>query len=473
MSRSGRWHRTKTNSREPFRSVISLGISNEQLWNQGLFYKTIHIGTKDDEITSEYDWWSYARTEVEGSVWMNPTAAPVHTSLSQVRVSFARGLLRATVRDVNRSIPPLLASDVKRKDGVDGKGRLLWGRYCSDSRRKVIRKYGRDSAQHQLLKVRPHLLPSGEARKEVLAKGWAPSWEAIMRLDQDQREADHLQPRPPRTLRRQRLLRPRPHPRSRPRPSPISNLTARSIFSDDAAAKKEAASSEAKRRATSHPRTPRPWTGSHPTRGMLSLDSPSQQPVNTLMMRKRARRRHPAMTRPWSSDFWTKWTESIGSLDTPPETETVSPDMKKQAASPAPTPRATERRTSKHRSRSILSPAAPDSESPASNPGDTERRTSKYRSRSMLSPAAPDSESTTTTPEIGEGVIRRPSTSSKTTQSQDPTYRIGGLLSALGIIRGTEAVSATLEERVAGEHRPDSPERQKRRRKYTSQRSIE
>lgn len=424
MSRSGRWHRTKTNSREPFRSVISLGISNEQLWNQGLFYKTIHIGTKDDEITSEYDWWSYARTEVEGSVWMNPTAAPVHTSLSQVRVSFARGLLRATVRDVNRSIPPLLASDVKRKDGVDGKGRLLWARYCGDSRRKVIRKYGRDSAQHQLLKVRPHLLPSGEARKEVLAKGWAPSWEAIMRLDQDQREADHLQPRPPRTLRRQRLLRPRPHPRS--------NLTARSIFSDDAAAKKEAASSEAKRRATSHP-----------TRGMLSLDSPSQQPVNTLMMRKRARRRHPAKTRPWSSDFWRKWTESIGSLDTPPETETVSPDMKKQAASPALTPGATERRTSKHRSRSILSPAAP------------------------------DSESTTTTPEIGEGVIRRPSTSSKTTQSQDPTYRIGGLLSALGIIPGTEAVSATLEKRVAGEHRPDSPERQKRRRKYTSQRSIE
>lgn len=212
MSKSGRWHRTKSHSIDPFRSVITLGISNEKLWNQGLFYRGIHIGTEDDKITSEYDWWSYGRVEVKGSKWIDLKAAPEHTSTSQTTRIFARGLLLATLRNVKESVGPILDADVRRENRQEKK---RFARYIADAVRRASQKYGRDSEQYRVLKALTDAQRSKEAMQAMVRRKWAPSWETIMRLEQDQPELDPRQPRPPpRTLRRQRLLRPGPPPTS-------------------------------------------------------------------------------------------------------------------------------------------------------------------------------------------------------------------------------------------------------------------
>lgn len=192
MSRRGRWHRTKTKSIDPFRSVLSLGISNEQLWSQGLFYSGIHIGTKDDEITSGYDWWSYGRPEREGGQWFDVTAAPVHRSTSQVAISFARGLLRATARNVKHAVKPVLVDEYKL--GKDA-ARLSHVIFCNTARERVIEKYGRDSEQHSILSFRTTQVQERKLRRVALARDWAPSWETIMRLEEDEPEVSIWQAR--------------------------------------------------------------------------------------------------------------------------------------------------------------------------------------------------------------------------------------------------------------------------------------
>lgn len=179
---------------------MTLGISNEKLWNQGLFYRGIHIGTKDDEITSEYDWWSYGRFEVEGGRWINHNAAPAHASTSQVHWMFARGLLRATLRNVKESVLPILDQDVK---GDNRRARLRLTRYTIGALKRASQKYGRDSEQYRLLKAWTYATGSKEDSDAMVARQWAPSWETMMRLEQDQPELGPrkrlLRPRPPRT----------------------------------------------------------------------------------------------------------------------------------------------------------------------------------------------------------------------------------------------------------------------------------
>lgn len=159
-----------------------MGITNEKLWNQGLFYGSIHIGTKDDDITSDYDWWSYGRTEAEGSKWIEVNVEPVHTSTSEVHVGFARGLIRATLRSVKQAVQPLLAADVK---AGDKKAQLRYTMYCRHSVRQAIQKYGRGSEQHSLLDKKTYLLRKIEDRKAHVAKDWAPSWATMMCLEQE------------------------------------------------------------------------------------------------------------------------------------------------------------------------------------------------------------------------------------------------------------------------------------------------
>lgn len=297
MSKSGRWHRTTSYSSDPWRSVITLGISNEKLWNQGLFYKGIHIGTEDDKITSEYKWWSYGRAEVEGARWIDLKAAPEHTSTSQISPMLARGLLRATLRNVKESVRPILSADVKRENHQE---RRRFLRYTADAVRRASRKYGRDSEQYRVLKV---LTDQGQGSKEALLamikRKWAPSWETMMRLEQDQPELDPRQPLPPpRTLRRQRLLR--------PRSPPTSALTAgqrwhskfrmKSIISDDVVAGNEDISSETKMLSKRAPGFRRPSDQGYRTNSLSSPDSSRQRANNSF------RRRHLGTHRPWHSN---------------------------------------------------------------------------------------------------------------------------------------------------------------------------
>lgn len=211
MSKRGRWHRTRAGSTDPFRCVLSLCISNEALWNQGLYYKGIHIGTKDDEITSEYDWWSYGFPEFESARWINKGSTPRHTATSETHISIASALLRATVRSVEEPVRPILAEDLRRGDP---EAILRYKEYLRTALRRGVNKYGRTSVQHRVLQSSLSSLRKDETTA-IMREQWAPSWRTLMQLDQDKQELGPVQPRPlPSTLRRRRLLHPRPSPAS-------------------------------------------------------------------------------------------------------------------------------------------------------------------------------------------------------------------------------------------------------------------
>ncbi|KAL1870712.1 hypothetical protein Daus18300_005032 [Diaporthe australafricana] len=145
-----RWHRTKTASADQFRSVLSLMISNEQLWNQGLYYKGIHIGTKDDKITSDYDWWSYGQF-IKESQWLDTTTAPEHTDISTLQSLDARKLVRATLRDVKERVQPITLQALKKREPA---ALLAWTEYYTKTKRRAITKYGASSGQARLLNRR-------------------------------------------------------------------------------------------------------------------------------------------------------------------------------------------------------------------------------------------------------------------------------------------------------------------------------
>ncbi|KAH8773754.1 hypothetical protein F5883DRAFT_641735 [Diaporthe sp. PMI_573] len=212
---TGRWHQTWTGTAhgEPPRSVLSVSISNEKLWNQGLYYRGIHIGTKDDAITSEYDWWSYGRPEIRGGKSIDIAAAPIHVSTSTTHSSLARGLLRATLRSVEEPVLPVLAKDVER---AEPGAQLRLRSWIASCERRAAEKYGKASDQYYLIRIFKVIsFKREEVRMAVSRKQWAPSWEIMMGLDQDKQRLESLEPRtPPRTLGRRRLLRPHPSPAS-------------------------------------------------------------------------------------------------------------------------------------------------------------------------------------------------------------------------------------------------------------------
>ncbi|KAG8162474.1 hypothetical protein KVR01_008239 [Diaporthe batatas] len=210
----GRWHRTRRGSDDMNRAVLSLWISNEELWKQGLYYKGIHIGTKDDEITSEYDWWSYGRPEMHGSPVIDLRGTPVPSSTSEMRLIDARNLLRANLRSVEESMPSIPAQSSSL-----GKPELLaqldYDMYLRRAGRRVKEKYGRGSVQSRLQKR----ILRGPIRVSAVGRfypQWEPSWEMMINPDQHTQALDAQKPSPLfRTLRRRRLLRtPRPPPAS-------------------------------------------------------------------------------------------------------------------------------------------------------------------------------------------------------------------------------------------------------------------
>lgn len=178
---------------EPLRSVLSVGISNERLWKQGLYYRGIHIGAKDHAVTSEYDWWSYGRAEIRGGTSIDTAAAPIHNSTSPATSTFvARGLLHATLRSVKEPVLPILIEDLER---ADPEAQSRFREYIATCRRRTAQKYGRASDQYYLICLMANPGFSREAaRRAVSRRQWAPSWETMMRLDQDKQRLDPLEP---------------------------------------------------------------------------------------------------------------------------------------------------------------------------------------------------------------------------------------------------------------------------------------
>lgn len=349
MSKSGRWHRTTTNAADAFRSVVSFGISNEKLWDQGLFYKGLHIGTKDDDIANEYDWWSYGRRDVEGSRWINLHASPVHTSMSQVHGLFARGLIRATLRNVKESVLPILRKDVS---GKTNEHRARFMRYVKDAVRRAALKYGRDSEQYRLLNAwlyEPGSKKADEVSKAILKRQWTPSWKTMIRLEEDQPDFGPRKPRaPPKTLRRKRLLRPRPPPTSATvmaHPPWSSSYRMKSIFSDDVTPESKTVSSEEDMHLERPSETRRSWSQKYRMRSIHSPDSPGQQAMKSPLAKRRAERRHAENSRSRSSKY--RMLKFL-SHDIGPEEADVSSSGKEGVASPPPDEKAARSQTATH-----------------------------------------------------------------------------------------------------------------------------
>ena len=395
--------------------VISLCITNEKLWNQGLFYRGIHIGTKDDEITSDYDWWTYGRFEVDGGRWVKTNAAPVHTSISNVHVQFARGLIRATLRNVKERVKPVLAEEVQGRYRKE-QSHFRFTKYCLQATSRCIKKYGRDSEMFRMLTIERYLMGNREACRRALQRHWAPPWETMMHLDQDRQELD-LQ-LPPRTLRRRRLLRPRTSSNpaaTTPGPGP-AKYRMRSIFFDDAASEEESVGSETKRRATHHPAVPRPWAQNYRLRSIFFPISPSRRAVKSSIKKHGAKLRRRTSPQPCSSRFRMK---SILSLDIPPEPEAVDAETETPVVAPVP------------------------------RPMPSRRQTPKYRMESNLSPLDTASENSTVSSEEGKVVSGQVFVLPKTPRPQTPAHEPGTLLSALGFTAELAAVSSESEERGA------------------------
>lgn len=127
-------------------------------------------------------------------------------------MSFARGLLHATTRNVKDAVQPILFDEFSRGKKA---ARLSHTAYWRKARRRVIDKYGMDSEQHRMLSLRTPRVGERDLLREALARNWAPSWETIMRLEQDEPEDSIWAPGKLRLRRLQRANpRPRPHPMS-------------------------------------------------------------------------------------------------------------------------------------------------------------------------------------------------------------------------------------------------------------------
>lgn len=217
----GRWHRTKTASADRFRPVLSLIISNEQLWNQGLYYRGIHIGTKDDKITSDYDWWSYGRF-IEETNWLDTTTAPEHSDISDLYLSSSQNLVRATLRDVKERVQAIPAKAVKEGEPA---ALLAWAEYCRKTLRQAITRYGANSAQVRLLSLCSTRAKAKSIPGQGLHREWVPSWQDIMTSGQGQQEAGTTEPQPP----QRSAYRQRPRHRDTPgtTPTPHQSRTRR------------------------------------------------------------------------------------------------------------------------------------------------------------------------------------------------------------------------------------------------------
>lgn len=207
----GRWHRTHDSSAKRYRAVLSLCIANKELWKQGLYYKGIHIGTKDDKITSEFDWWSYGRPEMHGSPIIDTHATPIPSSILRADFDFARGLVRATLRSVEERVQPLLAEDLKNADPVAVSQYRI---YQQENETRAILKYGYASVQQRLIKT----------SRERPDPQWAPPWEIMFDacLDHDVQTLD------PRGYQMRSIM----YPNDAPEPA---NVLMRSIMSPETA----------------------------------------------------------------------------------------------------------------------------------------------------------------------------------------------------------------------------------------------
>ncbi|KUI60221.1 hypothetical protein VP1G_07387 [Cytospora mali] len=177
----GRWHATR-NSWRGRQNALRLAIASEETWKRGEIYRGFHIGTSDNELTSEYSWWSCGR--ILQQTWID-TTRPTRVPLSTCSMRYRRDLVRATLRDVHEPETLIFRKDVRDKNREALRNLSSW-RWRMQQR--AIRKYGADSKQAYMCSRRANLDVDDENDEQVEQGeedlSWVPTWETIMNLGQ-------------------------------------------------------------------------------------------------------------------------------------------------------------------------------------------------------------------------------------------------------------------------------------------------
>ncbi|KUI67001.1 hypothetical protein VM1G_02478 [Cytospora mali] len=177
----GRWHATR-NSWRGRQNALRLAIASEETWKRGEVYRGFHIGTSDNEVTSEYSWWSCGR--IFQQAWID-TTQPTRVPLSTCSMRYRRDLVRATLRDVREPETLIFRKDVRDKNREALRNLSSWrGRM----EQRAIRKYGADSKQAYMCSGRA-MLEVDDENDGQMEQGeddlsWVPTWETIMNLGQ-------------------------------------------------------------------------------------------------------------------------------------------------------------------------------------------------------------------------------------------------------------------------------------------------
>lgn len=181
----GRWHMSR--NMWAGQQVLSVSIASEETWKKGEFYRSLHIGSRNNEVTGDYGWWSCG--QILQQKWVHHKGWTTRSLLTS-HTTYKRNMVYATLRDVHEPARPVLYQDVRERKPQALRELIPWRR---EMERRAIEKYGAGSEQAILCSKRRELedlgLPvEGGLEQEVGQDkdnlGWVPSWETIMDLGQ-------------------------------------------------------------------------------------------------------------------------------------------------------------------------------------------------------------------------------------------------------------------------------------------------
>lgn len=169
--------------------AIKVSIASEQTWKEGIIYRGFHLGTKNDELTGDYGWWSHGR--VIDPKWLDTTRV-IRVPLARIPIPSRRDLVRATLRDAHDPEKNLFLEEIRhrRPDTL-----LDLKRWRMKIWQRAVAKYGAGSEQAYLCSVegsKPR--PPGEGVPDKYNTAWVPSWETIMDLGRAEVDRPNSQP---------------------------------------------------------------------------------------------------------------------------------------------------------------------------------------------------------------------------------------------------------------------------------------
>lgn len=163
--------------------AIKLAVASEETWKRGEMYRSLHIATKDNELTGDYLGWTCG--EVVRQKWIDYRqweSRPIASS----PLIYKREVIYATLRDVRKPATPILRRDLRDKKPGTRKRLGLW----RDERQCLaIKKYGATSEQAYICSKEAY--QSWRDNKWQADQGdgnlaWLPTWETIMSLGSDE-----------------------------------------------------------------------------------------------------------------------------------------------------------------------------------------------------------------------------------------------------------------------------------------------